>query len=238
MSENIASDLAVFFRYTVPGFFLAVSLALALPIRSYAAIPRQIADPTILAAAAAVTLFLFVLATGWVLYHLVFPIWVKLLSSRLFGDVLYPKSGVHSMIGQSLGKNAPDIDARALWSYLMWSKVDKDLRSRIKLLADYSHSLYLFAFISTIFLPTIDVIFRIVTKDANLISTVASEIGHFMNVPSFTAEAGIILASIVLGVVSLSEGKDRLRLCDSLQVLAYRSFQSEIEWKELRPSKS
>jgi len=234
MSENLASDLRTFLRYTIPGFSLTVSILLTMPIHLYRFLPVQISDPAFLAL---ILLFLF-LALGWISYHVVFPIWVRFLKNRFFKNLVYPRSRIHSAIDQAMAKQKVKTKAAVVWSYILWTKVDGDLRSRVKLVADYSHSLYLFAFILMVALPVSHVTVSLLARQPNLISVAAQRTSAVANVHSWLAEAGIVAASLAVGSVSLLAGRERLEFCDELQLLAYQSIENDIAWERTTQRKT
>jgi len=225
MSETGISSLEVLFRYTIPGAVATFWLFFSLPQE----IRRAFTSPNW--AIISTSFLLLVLVTGWALYHIIYPLLrAFLLSNTLTKLNLYPKSRVQVALTEIMQDKKLQIEPRDFWSYCLWSQGSASLRKRVRLLASYGHSLYIVGF-TFIFFPITYTFFRLLFGHLTLLSYLLLQFLNAMNFSSehfSTLEGLIVIICILIGILSLRSGKDRIEYAENIQWLAFLENKEKI----------
>ena len=233
MSELHISNLHIFFRYTVTGASITFWLILSLPpsfVREMFLSPNGAIMST-------TALLLLVLVIGWASYHAIYPFWRRFLSKLN----LYPKSLVRDVLTKHLSESKSRVKAREVWSYYLWNYCSRSIRTRVKRLADYGHSLYIVSF-AFIFFP----VFYILSKSLTHYETVLDHLlypvsrMYFHDLSLLIAVEGImVLVSLIVGTALLKNGKDRIEYAETIQWLILQENKDKVQSviNSLKPQK-
>jgi len=227
MQELGITNLHVFFRYMVTGTVLTFWLILSLPPFFLQAIFLS-TEWTVISTTA---LLLFVLLVGWASYHAIYPVWRWFLSRPLSKLSLYPRSQVQDTLAKYISDNKIKAKSREVWSYYLWNYCSDSVRGRIRLLADYGHSLYIVSF-AFIFFPVIYLILKCVARHETVLDRLLYLLsnGSSYNLLNLVfIQAMIALLSFIIGAMLLMNGRDRIAYAEAIQWLILRENKSKIQ---------
>lgn len=218
MSEVRVSEVAAFFRYLIPGIFLELFIFLAFP-REFLRYLINAVDGTVIAVLVTGVFILF----GWVSYHLIYPIWRALLVILH----LYPKLRFVNELKKLMVKE-DDLKPNVVWSFFLWNHCRDSVRERVKLLANYGHSLYMVSFAFFAF-PLIYITSKLFIDSETLLlylfATLLSSICPNI-IPYF--ETLFMAFSLFVGIMVLYFGYERIRYAENIQWLIFNSRREEI----------
>lgn len=161
---------------------------------------------------------------GWILYHLVYPVW-RLLLAKIHA---YPKFRVHEEISKLIGDGG--MNARDIWSYFLWDRCSPEARQRVKSLADYGHSLYLTSF-TFIVLPFFYGFIKIVISYETIMDHILFIFTGSSLQPSGLGfvESIFLVFSMLVGIALVFAGRNKLEYVANLQWIILVSKKKELE---------
>lgn len=218
MSEVGVSEVTTFFRYLVPGISSVVLIILALPNMFLKIIVDFLGTTS-----TAILLTGVFIVFGWASYNLVYRFWRRFLMCLRF----YPNPQVLSRIEKRIGRN--DIGARDFWSFFLWNYCRESIRERVKILANYGHSLYMvsFSFFAfSIFYPISKLLIDSNTFLNYLLSTLLPTSIYF-NMVLFL-ESLFVGSSFLVASLFLYFGYGRIQYAENIQLLILRINNDEI----------
>lgn len=213
-----ASEVVVFFRYLVPGISLLSFLILTVPW-PFLIKEIDLFNGTLLGVLVTSGFIFF----GWMSYHMVYPAWRYLL--RVLH--LYPKSRVVSELRTML--KTDDFKPDDLWSFFLWNHCKDSIRQRVKLLADYGHSLYMVSFTFIVF-PLIYTSLRFAFgPNTVLIHIIIALLPGVRSNVIPLMEFLFVILSFSIGVVLLNYGYKRIRYAENIQWLIFKARKDKLQ---------
>lgn len=170
------------------------------------------------------------LVIGWLSYYTIYPVWKSILTSRpLVGFRLYPiASPLYSEMKKSLESAKLAFTPEHAWSYFLWNHADESIRTRVKSLADYGHSLYLVS-LAFIVMPIIYSALRLTSGPYSMLSWLTSAFFSGNAATTSLGETILVLLSLLLGAYLLKQGKSRAAYAVDLQVMLFQENRSKVD---------
>lgn len=195
-----------------------IFIILAIPSRFLESLINMLGGPII-----AVLITSCSILFGWLSYHLVYPVWRRLLSVLH----LYPRSLVINNLEKMIKTN--DLRPNDLWSFFLWNYCKDSIRERVKTLANYGHSLYMVSFTFIIF-PLIYTTSRLAIDPNTLLVYLCTSLLPMEVCPNTIPCLENLLAifSLSVGTILLHFGYRRVQYAENVQWLIFRTSRDEI----------
>ena len=165
-----------------------------------------------------------ILASGWMLYFMVYPVWRSLLETLN----LFPKSPFLPAIQKMMIKS--EVKPEEFWSFFLWNHCRDSIRERVKNLANFGHSLYIASLTFILFTPFY-AIFKLALNKMTILELLLERLlpPTLCNnlIPAF--ELAFLISTIIIGFLLLYYGKKRIQYAWNTQLLLFRENLKEIE---------